>query len=64
MEFRVSGRSVDVCGDVLASEVSKLSSFVITNFDFVHHLLPDDLLKKTIHHCSLSFDDSELYASF
>ena len=31
------------CGDVFLSEVSKLSSFIITNFDFVHHLLPGDL---------------------
>ena len=46
---------MDFCGDVFASEVSKLSSLVITDFDFVHHLLlPDDLLKRKMHHRLLS----------
>ena len=45
---------MDVCSDVFVSEVSKLSSFVITTFDFVHHLLSDDLWKETIHHHFLS----------
>ena len=45
---------MDICGDVFVSEVFKLSSFVVTNFDLVYHLPSDDLWKEAIHHRFLS----------